>query len=418
MLQNHNSQVDGSAQASVSDLASVLLIHNGDGLSAQGISGGTLRSFEVIRRWATYKDLQVGAVTTAGGSRKLRDAGLTLDQAVLRASIWAHRERFLFYRIFSYVVSVLDFYRREHDVPPVDIAFSASDFFCDTAVARHLKRRRKNVMWVACVHHLYSSPWSRPGNPLANWGWFLLQRLSLRGIARHADLAFVYDTDEGDRAGELLARMGMPKERVQSMWNGVDLSRYRQTEAAEPEFDAVFVGEHRPNKGIFDIVPIWSEVKRQIPEARLRLVGYCPPEIRARLIRDIEQQDLGDSVIIAGEKKGEELVAAYRNARVFFMPSHEEGWGIAICEAMASGLPVAAYDLRAYARHYRSVLHIAPCFDRGAFARNVVRLLQDAEERTRSANAGRNLAAKYGWDEIARMDWDAIASRRGTCPAS
>lgn len=39
------------------------------------------------------------------------------------------------------------------------------------------------------------------------------------------------------------------------------------------------------------------------------------------------------------------LYSLLKSSKVFVFPSHEEGWGIAVCEAMAAGLPIVAYDL-------------------------------------------------------------------------
>jgi glycosyltransferase involved in cell wall biosynthesis len=47
----------------------------------------------------------------------------------------------------------------------------------------------------------------------------------------------------------------------------------------------------------------------------------------------------------AGTKTGEDLVAHYRSADVFVFPSRTDTFGMVITEALACGLPVAAYDV-------------------------------------------------------------------------
>ena len=37
-----------------------------------------------------------------------------------------------------------------------------------------------------------------------------------------------------------------------------------------------------------------------------------------------------------------------KSSKLFIFPSYEEGWGISITEAMACGLAVVCYDLKAY----------------------------------------------------------------------
>lgn len=50
-------------------------------------------------------------------------------------------------------------------------------------------------------------------------------------------------------------------------------------------------------------------------------------------------------VIFTGKKEGEDLAAHYRSADVFVFPSRTDTFGIVLIEAMASGLPIAAYDV-------------------------------------------------------------------------
>jgi glycosyltransferase involved in cell wall biosynthesis len=389
----------------------IILIHNGDGLSSRGISGGTVRTLEIIRRWIRRPDIEAHGITTVGGSYKLQATGLNFPVTILKASLFGKQERFLWYRLVSYMISALDILRKERQVPPADLAFSASDFFCDTIVGTILRRRRPAIRWIASVHHLYSLPWTRPGNPLVNWGWFFLQRLSLRLVARHANVALVYDTEEGDRLAKLLADYGMSAHRIRRMCNGVDIKRYTAGNASVPkEFDAVFVGELRPNKGIFDIVPIWRRVCEQEPKARLHVVGHGAVNQMARLQSETREAGLEGRITFGGEQRGEQLLQAYSSARMFFMPSHEEGWGMAILEAMAAGLPVVAYDLPVYRRHYSGTVVTVPCFDVNEFAVQVVRLLRTDGGRAELSRRGRERSAHYDWDVLAEQDWQSAVS--------
>jgi len=49
--------------------------------------------------------------------------------------------------------------------------------------------------------------------------------------------------------------------------------------------------------------------------------------------------------IFVGKKFGDELAAYYRSSDVFVFPSKTDTFGIVLIEALASGLPVAAYDV-------------------------------------------------------------------------
>jgi len=51
------------------------------------------------------------------------------------------------------------------------------------------------------------------------------------------------------------------------------------------------------------------------------------------------------AVVFAGPKWGEELAAHYASADVFVFPSRTDTFGLVMLEAMASGVPVAAYPV-------------------------------------------------------------------------
>lgn len=50
-------------------------------------------------------------------------------------------------------------------------------------------------------------------------------------------------------------------------------------------------------------------------------------------------------VLFTGEKQGEDLARAYASADVFVFPSHTDTFGLVLLEALASGLPVAAFPV-------------------------------------------------------------------------
>ena len=81
-------------------------------------------------------------------------------------------------------------------------------------------------------------------------------------------------------------------------------------------------------------------------DARLVFVGDGP--LRAELERQLPHAHF------AGLRKGDDLAAHYASADLFLFPSRTETFGNVVPEAMASGLPVVAFDLAAAAQLIRS----------------------------------------------------------------
>lgn len=100
-----------------------------------------------------------------------------------------------------------------------------------------------------------------------------------------------------------------------------------------------------PRKGQDVLVRALPEVLRDVPDARLLIVGDGPDADRLRrLVRD---HGLADRVILAGGHPHSAMPAFYAAADVFAMPSRSrrgglevEGLGIVYLEAQAAGLPV------------------------------------------------------------------------------
>jgi phosphatidylinositol alpha-1,6-mannosyltransferase len=98
-------------------------------------------------------------------------------------------------------------------------------------------------------------------------------------------------------------------------------------------------------KGQDTLVRAWPEVLREVPEARLLLVGDGPN--RARVQRLARRRGVADSVIFTGSVPWQDMPAYTDAGDVFAMPCRTrrfgleaEAFGIVFLEAQALGLPV------------------------------------------------------------------------------
>lgn len=126
------------------------------------------------------------------------------------------------------------------------------------------------------------------------------------------------------------------------IYSGVDLDLY---EPATPGVDGpirlVTVGALAPRKGQEYAIEALSMLKESGVDATLDLVGAGPDE--AKLRRLVADAGLGDLVSFAGEQ--EDPRPYLKRADVFLLPSRQEGFAVALLEAMATGLPVIATDV-------------------------------------------------------------------------
>src|SRR5690606_9307184 len=112
----------------------------------------------------------------------------------------------------------------------------------------------------------------------------------------------------------------------------------------------LFVGRLQPLKGPDVAVRTLAEVRRSVPDARLRIIGGTsgsgegatgPDELRALATRC----GVADALTIDPAIAQDALADAYREADVLIVPSRSETFGLVALEAQASGLPVVAADV-------------------------------------------------------------------------
>lgn len=386
-------------------MKSILWILNGCGLEGKGITGAPVRFYEESRRFSSCTSSQ-HLLTTPGGMDMLTSLGCTIPTTVVPASLLLKREPCRPFRLWSYALTALLWRFRSSRLPKSDVVISVSDYFCDIVPAISLKRRF-GAKWIAWIHHCETNPKRRPGLRIVNEITSRMQRWSFRQIAKHADAAWINDTEAGDEIERRLVSLGMERARIRRMKNGIDLEAIQSAEAHR-KTDAVMIGV-RPNKGLYDIIPIWERVLARRPGTTLTLMGGMGGE--TGVLREIAGRGLP---IKAFKPDGGRplpaslFYAKMKEAGILFAPSHEEGWGIAVCEAMAGGLPVVAYDLPAYQKIYKGAYSPVPCFDHDAFAEAIVMTLEDSQRYKNLQKLGFDCAAKYSWDQIAEEDSAAL----------
>lgn len=208
-------------------------------------------------------------------------------------------------------------------------------------------------------------------------------------------------------ATEAIERLGLDSSRVHVVSEGVD-PIFRAEAAADDNAIrlAAGVGETGyilwvgslvtpdPRKGLDSLVAATTA----LPGARLVMAGRTGPAadlVRAHAAR------AGARLQLTGWVDDAALAALYRGAAILAMPSHHEGFGLPVLEAMACGTPIVAGRAGNLPDLAADAAELVPPGDAPALAEAMRRLLADPQARARLAAAGPRRAAAYTWKEAA-----------------
>ena len=178
-----------------------------------------------------------------------------------------------------------------------------------------------------------------------------------------------------------------------------DVGRVKEKYGIEGDY-FLAVGTLEPRKNLKTLLMALAGLRKEVQEQLVVVGGQGwlfdeTQELLAKL-------GLESRVIFTDYVPKAELPALYQGAQCFVFPSHYEGFGIPVLEAMASGTPVISSNTSSLPEiGGGAALYFDPNDSKG-LKHALTRLLQDENLRTRLAEAGRRQAAKFSWAKTAQ----------------
>jgi alpha-1,3-mannosyltransferase len=197
--------------------------------------------------------------------------------------------------------------------------------------------------------------------------------------------------------------------------DGLDVDRFRVARRPEPGRWLV-CGRVDVHKGLDDLLAALAALRRIDP--RPFTVDVVGPEHRPGLVRTLEDRartfGVSDRVRFAGGLSGDDLLGAYARAELALAPSRAEGFGLAVAEAMAAGVPVIASDIPAHREHAVGGACVLADFRDPRSAAEILRATRDADVAARLAAATRRVEA-LAWPARLRA-WEQAYRAIGWAP--
>ncbi len=202
----------------------------------------------------------------------------------------------------------------------------------------------------------------------------------------------------------LIARFHVPPERIRTIRNGVDPSRFEGIDRADAmRFRSAFgvgideivisqIGRISKAKGQFDLL---HALKLLPPDLSYSCLIVGEGKDRNSLERLVESLGLGPKVTFCGYQSNIPVVLAATD--VMLLPSHREALGLSIIEAMLSNVPVIAArtgGVPEIITHGENGL-LFQAGDIPELARLILQMIRDTELRQHLAQAGHRTAVDH-----------------------
>lgn len=209
-----------------------------------------------------------------------------------------------------------------------------------------------------------------------------------------------------ERMRRELASLGFKNVRVLSRGVNADLysSAHRSKHlrdswgVSDEDFVILHVGRLAAEKNLDMLIHAYKSIAKIEKNVRLVLVGDGPEsaQIAARV----------PNAILCGMRVGNDLAEHYASADLFIFPSKTETFGNVTLEAMASGLPIVAYDYAAAAQYVTSghngmlvSLDQDECFDKAVIALHKV-FKNDRHAYDKMRQHARERAVRENWPNV------------------
>lgn len=210
--------------------------------------------------------------------------------------------------------------------------------------------------------------------------------------------AFVAAAAEPTRQ-QVLDEVGLPPEKVYSVWLGVDTKRFippSQRELTPGKIRLVTVARLNPAKGHCYAIEAVKHLRDRDIDVHYTLIGSGDSEGEIR--QQIDKLGLSDRIHLIGAQGESKVIQTLQESDVFVLPSINKGEAspVAALEAMSCGLPAVCTIIGGTPNIVSEGVngYLVPQKDAKSLAEGLYTLAQDVELRQKMSQAARDRAVE------------------------
>lgn len=209
---------------------------------------------------------------------------------------------------------------------------------------------------------------------------------------------------------QLLEKFAVEESKVKVVYLGIDHGCWQDFSSDElakteshyslPSSFLLFVGALEKRKNLLNLIRALKIIHKRQKKIPLVLAGRKGEEYQ-RLKDEIRKQSLEPWVKMLGYVPETELKNIYRLASLLVFPSFCEGFGLPVLEAMASGLPVVASQIKGIEEVAQDAALYFDPQDHAEIAEKILLALEDKSLCQKIVARGKKRALDFDWEKTA-----------------
>jgi len=199
-----------------------------------------------------------------------------------------------------------------------------------------------------------------------------------------------------------LALKTNPKQKIDTIFNGIDVSEFKPAEKISENFQIICVSRLTQRKGLHFLISAFAKIISEFPNVQLKIVGEG--DAQEKLEFQTKELGLKEKINFTGRIEHEKLPSIYSQSSVFVLPSLNEGMSNTMLEALATGLPIIATNTGGTKELVEDGVNgfIVKMEDSDDIAEKIKLLISNPELQKRMSLASRKKSESLSWESVAK----------------
>jgi glycosyltransferase involved in cell wall biosynthesis len=226
-------------------------------------------------------------------------------------------------------------------------------------------------------------------------------------------------------ADDIARRYGVPADRIDVVYNGANEAFHplmaEESSAIRMDLTGgapyfVYVGALQPRKNVDGLFRAYTKFRERCSDPVKLVIAGRKAWQTAEIEAEFARMPRRDDVIFTGHLQPDRLIGVLGAARALAFPSHFEGFGIPVLEAIYAGIPVLTSNRSSLPEVAGDAALLVDPDDDEAIAEGLLRIHTDEALRARLVEAGVEQRRLFNWDRSAERLWESMmktAEERG-----